>query len=730
MTMLQWALDAASRGFRVFPVRPANPDGTCPCKDPTCTSAGKHPAITAWQSRATTDVTQITKWWNEWPNHNIGIATGHESNLLVLDADGGDGLLAVEERGLPDTPVSVRTGRVDGGTHFYFQCPDDFDARNFAGKVPGLDARANGGYVIAAGSKHKTGAVYVYVNSPDDYEIPPPPKWFVELLNDRAPRSKSIDEVPEGQRNNTLFYMARGFRRDGMPEEQVLTSIRAVNAGWKNKALPDNEVRTLVDSACREEYGAAPQYDINIAEPDLGVLNAAMPELRSLPMTELGMAEAFALVVAGRFLYVHEWKQWMRWTGSVWERDNTSAAQRTMNLVARMRGIAANYIQEKEDKQALQSWASKMENTRQTEQSLKAATALLPLIEKPEHFDRTPMLLAAEGVTINLGTGIVYDPNPDDRISLRVAIKYDLEAECPKWIQTLQEVFKNDQEMIAYFQRACGYSITGSNKEQCMFICHGHGANGKSTLLSVIRNVIGGYSATARYETFDMTKASSRGEDLAMLRGKRFCLVVEPDASMRLSEGRIKQVTGGEDLITCRHLYGRDFSYQPEFKLWMALNHKPEVRGTDQGIWRRIHLIPFDASFEGEERNQNLATELKDEYPGILNWLITGAQEWANKGLMPPKAVMDATAEYRAESDVFGQWMGDSLVEGADEEATASDLYLSYTTWCRNNGHRQPMTSNAFSRQLTERGFEKRMNKARKTTYKGISVTDAGWGLD
>lgn len=198
-SMLAVALEMASYGWRVLPVYPPV-DGRCPCSNPACDTPGKHPALSKWQTRATTDEAQIREWWSLWPAYNVGIATGRDSDLLALDADGMAGLAEVSKRGVPPSPM-VQTGRAGGGMHHYFSCPQDFDARNFAGKVPGLDARANGGYVLAPDSKHVSGETYTWVVKPDG-PLPEPPQWLIDLLKqDRsrdllAPRSPKACVTP------------------------------------------------------------------------------------------------------------------------------------------------------------------------------------------------------------------------------------------------------------------------------------------------------------------------------------------------------------------------------------------------------------------------------------------------------------------------------------------------------------------------------------------------------
>lgn len=725
--MLDHALSHASYGFRVFPIMPAKPDGTCPCSNPACTSPGKHPQIKGWTTEATTDEAKIREWWTRWPNHNIGIATGKESNLLVLDADGAMGLLAIEERGLPETPPSVRTGRIDGGTHFYFQCPIDIDARNFAGRVPGLDARGNGGYVVAAGSRHKTGSTYEWINHIDDYDTPPIPRWLHELLV--GGRVREGENVLVGGRNDLLFAQARRLRAvDGKTPTELLEIMLAYNLEHCKPPLDESEVRQIVDNACKEEYAAGPDLVAELRDKEFGTIDIVSAELRSLPRTEVGNGETFIKLMGHAFRYVPQTKEWVVWDGSRWREDRSFAARRGMMLTIRSRAAAASFIPDQDERRAFFAWCRSQETSGKIDGALKAAAAMNSIVALLESFDTHPMLLGMPGATHDFSTATTREPRREDRLTWSVAPKYEPEAKCPIWLKTLHDVFDGDQEMVDYFQRAIGYSSTGSNEEQCMFICHGNGANGKSVTLGTIRDIMGDYGASARYETFNADMGSTRGEDLAALRGRRFILIVEPDQSTKLSEGRVKQVTGGTDQITCRHLYGKDFSYTPEFKLWWAVNHLPRIQGTDDGIWRRIHRIPFTVQFKEASRDSQLSKKLAAEAPGIMNWILEGARLWREQGLRPPKSVLEATAEYREDSDMVGRWLDECTVGvKPNQSVPLQELYMNYANWCGDQGLKA-LSQSWLGRALKERGYKADKHKATKRPiYYGLTVRESSY---
>lgn len=287
-----------------------------------------------------------------------------------------------------------------------------------------------------------------------------------------------------------------------------------------------------------------------------------------------------------------------------------------------------------------------------------------------------------------------------------------------KWLAFLDQIFGNDKELIRYIQKALGYSLSGNTSEQCAFFLYGTGRNGKSTFLEVVRKIMGDYATNIQPESI-MVKASTNtaNSDIARLKGARFVTSVEPNEGMRLNEGLLKQLTG-DDMITARKLYGDEFEFRPEFKLWMATNHKPTIRGTDLGIWRRIHIIPFTVTIPEEVVDKNLPFKLIQELPDILAWIVEGYRLWKMEGLRKPKVIADAVEEYRNEMDVISAFLAsDYVIQGGECKAQA--LYAVYCQWAAEcNEYKMP--SRKFGLEMT-----KRYNKQKKKDafyYIGISL--------
>jgi len=276
-----------------------------------------------------------------------------------------------------------------------------------------------------------------------------------------------------------------------------------------------------------------------------------------------------------------------------------------------------------------------------------------------------------------------------------------------------------NQNLITFLQRAVGYSLTGATSEQVLFFLYGTGANGKSTFLDIIYELFGNYASATPTSTL-LSKAGSDTipNDIARLKGVRFVSAVETEDGRRLAESVLKQITG-DKRISARFMRGEWFDFKPECKLWLAANHKPVIRGTDDGIWRRIRLIPFTVSIPPEEQDRKLFEKLLTELPGILNWAMQGCVRWQREGLDLPLEVKTAIATYRAEMDTLSDFFAECCIVAPDATASAKELYLRYTFWCEENGER-PERQKAFGMRLSERGFKRVKNNI--TIWHGIGV--------
>ena len=229
---------------------------------------------------------------------------------------------------------------------------------------------------------------------------------------------------------------------------------------------------------------------------------------------------------------------------------------------------------------------------------------------KHEDLDRDPWLLNVANGTLNLKTGVLESHSRNDLISRLIPIDYSEAAACPRWLSFLERVTEGDDELIGFLQKAVGYSLTGLTLEQVIFMLYGVGSNGKSTLLNIILELLADYGRQTGTETLLVKRGDQIPNGVARLAGSRFVSAVETESGRRLAEGLVKQMTGG-DRMTARFLHHEFFEFQPTFKLWLAVNHKPRITGSDHAIWRRIRLIPFTLTVPESERDPDLTEKLK-----------------------------------------------------------------------------------------------------------------------
>jgi putative DNA primase/helicase len=406
------------------------------------------------------------------------------------------------------------------------------------------------------------------------------------------------------------------------------------------------------------------------------------------------------------------WKKWLVWNGNYWEMDNGYLIHdKGLQMI---RGIYEELLKTSDmrDRLDIEKHAMQSESARRRKALIEVASWIPELNINTDFLDTDPWLFNVKNGTINLKKGEIGEPKPEDLITRIANVMYDPHADCPTWKKFVMEIMNYNTDLIHFIQNAAGWAITGDTSEQCMFILFGTGANGKSTFLNTIMNLMGDYAIATPTETFMKKTGDQISNDIARLRGTRFVTTTEAEHGQRLSEPLIKQITGN-DRMTARFLYGEYFNFVPTFKIWMATNHKPTIKGTDHGIWRRIKLIPFTTRIEEEKQDKHLEQKLMEERAGILNWLIEGAMRWRKEGLRTPTIIISATAEYRAEMDIIGNFIRERCVQGTEGSIRARELFKNYQDWCIDNNE-HAVSERFFGLRLKELGFEqKRSNDGR-----------------
>jgi putative DNA primase/helicase len=442
-------------------------------------------------------------------------------------------------------------------------------------------------------------------------------------------------------------------------------------------------------------------------------------------LTDVGNGQRLVRNFGDNLRYVPEMGRWLIYENGLWRQDTdgeiTRFGKRTTDQIVQ----EARKIADDEQRQRLMKHAIASESCHRLEAMIKMAATEKKVVLHQKDIDRDPDLFGLSGGVLNLKTGKVQPGRREEYITKRAdiaAIPEDVVSLCPSWLNFLERIMEGDRDLIQYLQRAMGYSLTGHTSEQCLFFLYGTGANGKSTFLNVLQALLGDYALVIDPETL-MSKASGGGAtpELARLTGARVLITNEVEEGKRLAENRVKQMTGGDTMVA-RHLYQMPFEFKPKFKIWMAGNHKPVIRGTDHAIWRRIHLVPFAVSIPKEEQDKSLAKKLRAEMSGILQWAVEGCKEWRNQGLKAPKQVKAAVDGYREEMDILGHWIEECCVLNERIKAESNHLYQSYKSWCQLNGH-YFQSQTRFGRALGERGLQK--EKQGTISWTGIGLKPA-----
>ncbi len=477
-------------------------------------------------------------------------------------------------------------------------------------------------------------------------------------------------------------------------------------------------------SGCSQTYNPKKQNDYSISIGNGKVIQTVDEEkMRAYTFDDMGNAERFVDLFGENVRYCYTEKKWYFYNSMRWSVDNLGVILRMADkCVEAMKAEAKLYLQA--DEESGGDMAKAFEKHMKSSRSNKSKKAMLNEIEHhlpilPIQMDRYKMALNTPSGIINLKNGDVKAHNPEYYFTKITSVDCAEAADCPRWLAFLDDIFAGDKDLIRYIQKAVGYSLTGSTAEQCAFFLYGTGRNGKSTFIDVIRDVFGDYAANIQPETIMVKSSQSNAinSDIARLKGARLVTSVEPNEGVRLNEGLLKQLTG-DDTVTARKLYSEEFEFKPEFKLWMATNHKPIIRGTDTGIWRRIHMIPFNVQIPEDKVDKNLTHKLKAEMTAIFKWCIDGCLMWQREGLQMPAAVLKSVREYRREMDVISAFIEDKCtLEGTVQ---ASMLYAAYVSWADSNNE-YCMSNTKFSTELAKR-FEKVRGK-NYNFFNGISLS-------
>lgn len=675
---LEHALDYAARGWRVHLLRPR-------LKTP----------LTLWGQEATSDETRIRSWFETWPDANLAICGGGPAGLLIVDVDvkkGAQGeaslaALIAQHGPLPPT----RTARTpSGGRHLYFRT----DAKGIGNRVGlrhGLDVRAEGGYVVAPPSYVDDGKVKGDYRWEDEGDIAEAPAWLIDVIRDPPPPSgagggvvplrPSLAGFPEGVRNTRIFRLASRYRSQGLAYEEARHLVLEA-AGNCTPPMADTEAIQCLNSAYK-------RYT---------------PEAPVRPLTEVGLAERLIDRHGENLRYVGDTDDWLRWDDVRWTACPREQVHRLMVEVIR---DVPDAFQDDDMREKAKKFAKASETRARIDNAIQLAARDERVTVVSTQLDADPMLLGVRNGVVDLKTGELLAPDRARLVTKQCGVAFDAEAKCPRWRRFVSEIMGGDSELLDFLQRCAGYALTAHTRDQHLFVAYGTGANGKSTFLNTLGEVLGDYARTVPPEVFMVNRhqgSAGPREDVLRLKDARLALTTEVGDGQVLNEDLVKRMTGGDSLVGRLPYARRSVEFSPRFKPWMATNYKPIIRGDDEGIWRRMLLIPFEQRFVGSNCDPKLEETLRGELPGILNWAMEGCAIWWNEGLTIPDQVREASTVYREEMDLLAEWIEAKCDRVADEWTATDALYRSYTYWREDSGS-AVMSRSAFGRRLGARGL-------------------------
>ncbi len=536
-------------------------------------------------------------------------------------------------------------------------------------------------------------------------------KQFQPQSSIHKPAPPVEDEIPLGTRNQTLASLAGTMRRRGMGVNAIFRALSVTNRESCAPPLPEEEVERIAKSIC--QYEPSESGNVTPLPP------AELQQPQRFNFTDQGNVRRLVRDHFGEIKYVKQWG-FLIWDGNRWVLDTTGEIERRAKATVANIYIEAANEPDEEKRKLIVKHALKSESLRGMKAIVELAKSEPEIAATTDQFDSDPMLLNVLNGTIGLRTGQLREHRRQDRITKLAPVEYNGEQPTPVFDSFINRIMDNIEDLIGFLQRLIGYALTGDTREEIVAFFWGTGQNGKTKFIETFKFILGDYAKTARAESLMVKKGNAVPEDIARLAGARLVTASESKKNANLAESLVKEITGG-DTITARFLFKNSFEFRPEFTLILYTNYKPLIDCDDDGIWRRIRLIPFTVTIPEKERDKELLTKLIAEASGILHWAVQGCLDWQREGLNEPDEVRIATEEYRNESDILGEFLNDRCVIKKAATVPAQQLYVAYVDWCKENGE-HPKTQNSLGRMLTGREEFDRVKVNGYVTYLGIGL--------
>jgi len=528
--------------------------------------------------------------------------------------------------------------------------------------------------------------------------------------------------------DSSVVFTLAYYTKDAAQIDRIFRQSKLMRAKWDQLHGSETYGATTISKALSK---VTKQYTPKKKRPNsqrsqppanLGFPKAAIDWDFKSDQTENAMAVEFIDGNQAKLRYVPSWKKWLAWDGKRWKVDIDQS--RTTRLARRLvrnywdRLLAIQLEKQQKEWADFCRWANR-KTTIENFVSLARCDARTTIDH--ELLNQNTYFLNLQNGTLDLSTWEFRDHRQTDSITQIANVAYDPKAECPNWRAFIDLIFGSDDEAKRYIQALLGYSCSGDVGEHILPICYGSGANGKSTLWNAIVELLGDYAMLAPSKLL-LGTTNEHDTVIASLYQRRLVAISEPDEGSKLREARVKELTGDEQ-ITARRMREDYWSFRRTHKFWLSTNHLPQINGTDEGIWRRIKLIPFrvDLRKVTEPIPDYHKLLVGEEGPGILNWLLDGFKDWRANGFIEPQSVVSETQTYRGKSDEIGRFIDDCCNVSPELVVVSSDLYHAYRQWGGEQSQTRFSTAMQARFVCAKRTFGRLRNKR---VFEGISVAE------
>lgn len=615
---------------------------------------GKRPVLKDWIEKASKDIKIIQEWQEKYKS--FGVVLGDHSGVFVLDIDCKNGQKGLESlKKLEKQFGSLRQDNFhvktpSGGYHLYYKLPDKLKIKihaNLSPNHPNIEVRGRGGQCVLIGPG--------YEFKGDLNKIPFPPEWLINFIKgiDNKKEVKVLEKKDNfAGRNDQLMHFGMRLKSKGFSYDEILCELTKLNEKF-SKPLSSREISIIVKSCNKYQ-----QHDF---------------------FTDLALAERLEKYIKNNYIFIKELKEWLYYSKGAWSQDNNKFLFKELVSMLKKMYIRACLVPKEKERKAATKLVLSLEENRKQQNIISILKQLLT--RSVLNFDIDNYTFNLQNGTLNLKKDNLFKEHAkEDYLTKKSNVIYDKKATCKKFLTFLNQIFEDNQDLIKYVQKVLGRTLTGDIQEHDFYIFYGGGANGKTTLVNLIKYVLQDYAKNVDPEILMNTSKYDRGYYIAQLKGVRAVFASESAAFASLKSDVIKNLTGTND-ISARPIYGIPFEFTPEFKLFLDTNHKPTIKDDSYGMWRRVKLIPFNVRIPEKDRDLQLYDKLIKEAPGVLNWLIEGLYTWKTQGMLTPDIVKLATNAYRNEEDIIKTFLTDCCIQKASALVKSSDLYARFQAW-------------------------------------------------